>query len=301
MTNLPLRLEGSFEQWWFVAPIDWAAANGHTEVVKELLRMDPSLLHNLTSKRQMRRLERLWNDQGAFSDAAVGRSKIVKDLLREFHVSQKLPNGKGDAPCIYEPKANDLGQLVAHELFKSGYSVWVLYIAAAAGDEGLVNQLIATNPELIKGDGEFGLSDLLYAAARGGNFHIFQQILTLAKRVKASHINGKFGEASPIGGNDDPKNLISSNGIDCVGLSYNNRTIQSKALLAAARAGNIEMVRELLKDSSTHATVLSFQDSNGTTALHAATGRGHLEVLQYYLDMRRIDTQLMHVVWQTVV
>ncbi|KAI5055164.1 hypothetical protein GOP47_0030309 [Adiantum capillus-veneris] len=285
MTNLPLRLEGSFEQWWFVAPIDWAAANGHTEVVKELLRMDPSLLHNLTSKRQMRHLERLWNDQDAFSDAAIGRSKVVKDLLREFLIGQKLPNGKEDDACIHESKADDLGQLIAHGLFKAGYSVWVLYIAAAAGDEGLVNQMITTNPELIKGDGEFGLSDLLYAAARGRNVHIFQKILTLAKRVKASHINGKSGEASPTVADDDDKNLISTNELDYVGLSYNNRTIQSKALLAAARAGNVDMVRELLQDSSTHATVLSFRDSNGTTALHAAAGRGHLEVVKLILEL----------------
>ncbi|KAH7294419.1 hypothetical protein KP509_28G070400 [Ceratopteris richardii] len=279
MTKLPLRLEGS-EQWWFVAPIDWAAANGHTEVVKELLRMDPSLLHNLTSKKRMRRLEKLWDDQDAFSGAAIGRSKVVKDLLQDFHDYHHLPDNFGDNPRRFSQSKH-----FEHRLFQAGYGVWVLYIAAAAGDEGLFNQVIAMNPELINGDGEFSLSDLLYAAARGKNVRIFQQILSLSKRMKANQMNKISGE-DRFGAEDEHfKSLTSTDYIDYVALNYNNRTTQSKALLAAARAGNVEMVRELLKDNSSHSTVLSFRDSNGTTSLHAASGRGHVEVVKLILEL----------------
>ncbi|KAL0297073.1 UNVERIFIED_CONTAM: hypothetical protein Sradi_6759400 [Sesamum radiatum] len=48
-TYFPLRWESTGEQWWFASPIDWAAANGHYDLVKELLHIDSNLLLKLTS------------------------------------------------------------------------------------------------------------------------------------------------------------------------------------------------------------------------------------------------------------
>ncbi|KAI3770764.1 hypothetical protein L6452_01908 [Arctium lappa] len=39
-TYFPLRWESTNDQWWYASPIDWAAANGHYDLVRELLRLD---------------------------------------------------------------------------------------------------------------------------------------------------------------------------------------------------------------------------------------------------------------------
>ncbi|GJM95008.1 hypothetical protein PR202_ga11697 [Eleusine coracana subsp. coracana] len=54
---VPLRWESTGDQWWYATPIDMAAASGHYDVVRELLRLDANLLVKLTSLRRIRRLE----------------------------------------------------------------------------------------------------------------------------------------------------------------------------------------------------------------------------------------------------
>jgi hypothetical protein len=54
---LPLRWESTGDQWWYATPIDWAAASGHYDVVRELLRLNANLLVKLTSLRRIHRLE----------------------------------------------------------------------------------------------------------------------------------------------------------------------------------------------------------------------------------------------------
>ena len=59
---LPLRWESTGDQWWYATPIDWAAAGGHYDLVRELLRLDANPLVKLTSLRRIRRLESVWDD-----------------------------------------------------------------------------------------------------------------------------------------------------------------------------------------------------------------------------------------------
>lgn len=58
----PLRWESTGDQWWYASPIDWAAANGHYDLVRQLLHLDANLLIKLTSLRRIRRLEAVWDD-----------------------------------------------------------------------------------------------------------------------------------------------------------------------------------------------------------------------------------------------
>jgi hypothetical protein len=50
----------------------------------------------------------------------------------------------------------------------------VLYTAASAGDMAFVQELLDRDPLLIFGEGEFGVTDMFYAAARGGSADVFR-------------------------------------------------------------------------------------------------------------------------------
>lgn len=79
----PLRWESTGDQWWYASPIDLAAANGHYDLVRELLHLDTNLLIKLTSLRRIRRLETVWDDEDQFNDVAKNRSKVARKLLLE--------------------------------------------------------------------------------------------------------------------------------------------------------------------------------------------------------------------------
>eukprot|EP00249_Psilotum_nudum_P036857 c8886_g1_i1 orf=553-2688(+) len=241
----PLRWVSSNANWRYVSPLDWAAANGHTEVVKALLLMDVNLLNKLTSKRRIRMLEALWDDRFGFSDAAQGRALVAKELLKECEGELENP------------------------LLEAGYGGWVLYTAAAAGDRNMVSRLLATKPDLAIGDGEYGLSDILYAAARAKDSRIFTEILALASVLKIDTIN------------DNPKPPATiPNGVTCGDILPQ---LFKQAVLAAAKAGTAEIVLELLKNKD-QSLLFSCRDSHGNTVLHAAASRGHVEVVQRVLD-----------------
>ena len=76
-TYFPLRWESTGDQWWYASPIDWAAANGHYDLVRELLRMDSNHLFKLTSLCRIRRLEVVWDDEEQFNDVAKFRSEVA--------------------------------------------------------------------------------------------------------------------------------------------------------------------------------------------------------------------------------
>ena len=77
----PLRWESTGDQWWFASPIDWAVANGHYDLVRELLRFDNNHLIKLTSLPRVRRLETVWDDEEQFHDVARCRSQVAQKLL----------------------------------------------------------------------------------------------------------------------------------------------------------------------------------------------------------------------------
>lgn len=237
-TNFPLRWESTGDHWWFASPIDWAAANGHYELVRELLRLDGNHLIQLTSLRRIRRLETVWDDEEQFHDVANCRSQIARQLLQEC----ESKNGK-------------------NSLVHGGYGGWLLYTAASAGDLDFVRELLERDPLVVFGEGEYGVTDMLYAAARSKNSDVFKMVFDFA-------ISPRF-----LGGNNG-KELEEH--LEKIPSAY-KWEMTNRALHAAARGGNLKILNELLADSS---DVLAYRDIQGATILHAAAGRGQTEVVK---------------------
>ncbi|CBI27551.3 unnamed protein product, partial [Vitis vinifera] len=210
----PLRWESTGDQWWYASPIDWAAANGHYDLVRELLHLDTNLLIKLTSLRRIRRLETVWDDEEQFDDVARCRSQVARKLLRECQTKRGH-----------------------NSLIRAGYGGWLLYTAASAGDVGFVKELLQRDPLLVFGEGEYGVTDIFYAAARSKNSEVFRLLLDFSISPGAVH--------------------------------------------AAARGGNLEILKELLHDCT---DVLVYRDMQGSTILHTASGRGQVEIVKGLLE-----------------
>ncbi|KAG9446632.1 hypothetical protein H6P81_012760 [Aristolochia fimbriata] len=232
----PLRWESTGDQWWYASPIDWAAANGHYDLVRELLHIDTNLLIKLTSLRRIRRLETVWDDD-AQSDAARCRSVVARNLLHD---------------CEKKKRKNSL--------IRAGYGGWLLYTAASAGDLAFVLELLQRDPLLVFGEGEYGVTDIFYAAARGKNCDVFRLLFDYAISPRCSL--GSGGELEE-----------QSQGVP----SVFRWEMMNRALHAAARGGNMEILKELLGECS---DVLAYRDNQGSTILHAASGKGQVEVVK---------------------
>ncbi|XWS30464.1 hypothetical protein CRYUN_Cryun24cG0120000 [Craigia yunnanensis] len=209
-TYFPLRWESTGDQWWYASPIDWAAANGHYDLVQELLRIDGNHLIKLTSLRRIRRLETVWDDEEQFDDVAKCRSQVARKLFMECE-SKKAKNS----------------------LIGAGYGGWLIYTAASAGDLGFVQELLERNPLLVFGEGD--LTKVLTAKDEGFEKHI--------------------GEIP----------------------SVYKWEITNRAVHAAARGGNLKILKELLCD---YTDILAYRDKRGSTVLHAAASRGQVEVVK---------------------
>lgn len=236
--NFPLRWESTGDKWWYASPIDFAAANGHYDLVRELLRIDGNHLIQLTSLRRIRRLEAVWDDEEQFDDVAKFRCQVAHQLFDECHTQTK--DGK-----------------FKNSLMVAGYGGWLLYTAASAGDLGFVQKLLGLNPLLVFGEGEYGLTDILYAAARSKNSEVFKAVYGFA--VSPRFLNGAGEVEEQVGEAPEAYKL----------------EVKNRALHAAARGGNLSVLQELLADC-TH--VLGFRDVNCSTILHSAAGKGQVEV-----------------------
>lgn len=234
-TYFPLRWESTGDQWWYASPIDWAAANGHYDLVRELLRLDGNHLIKLTSLRRIRRLETVWDDEEQFHDVARCRSQVARNLLSECEIKK----GK-------------------NSLIGGGYGGWLLYTAASAGDLGFVRELLERDPLLVFGEGEYGVTDILYAAARSKNCEVFMVVLDFAAAPRFS-----------IGG------AVEEHGGEMIPSGYKVE-IMNRAIHAAARGGNLRLLKDLLGDCSDG--ILAYRDVHGATVLHAAAARGQVEV-----------------------
>ncbi|MBA0666249.1 hypothetical protein Goklo_002686 [Gossypium klotzschianum] len=237
-TYLPLRWESTGDQWWYASPIDWAAANGHYDLVRELLRIDGNHLIKLTSLRRIRRLETVWDDEEQFDDVAKCRSQVARKLFLECE-SKKSKNS----------------------LIRAGYGGWLIYTAASAGDLGFVQQLLQRNPLLVFGEGEYGVTDVLYAAARGKNSEVFRLIYDFA-------VSPRFLAAKGDGFEEHIGEIP----------SVYKWEITNRAVHAAARGGNLKVLKDLLSDCT---DILGYRDKRGSTILHAAAGKGQVEVVKY--------------------
>lgn len=230
---VPLRWESTGDQWWYASPVDLAAASGHYDLVRELLRLDPNNLIRLTSLRRIRRLESVWDDDAgaAPSDAAACRSAVARRLLLD---------------CDARRGRN--------ALVRAGYGGWLLYTAASAADLAFVREILERDPLLVFGEGEYGVTDILYGAARGRCSEVFMVVYDHAAT------SGGGG-----GGDDVPPPPPP-------GFSWEMR---NRAVHAAARGGSWEILKELLGDCS---DILAYRDVHGSTVLHAASGKGQVEV-----------------------
>lgn len=233
-TYFPLRWESTGDQWWYASPIDWAAANGHYDIVRELLHLDTNLLIKLTSLRRIRRLETVWDDEAQFDDVAKCRSQVAQKLLLE---------------CVNQKGHNSL--------IRAGYGGWLLYTAASAGDVGFVKELLERDSLLVFGEGEYGVTDILYAAARSKNSEVFRFLLEYSISLRSSSNGGELEV------NTDQNSSVFK------------WEMMNRAVHAAARGGNLEILNELLGDCL---DVLEFRDDQGCTLLHTASGRGQIEV-----------------------
>lgn len=235
-TYFPLRWESTGDQWWYASPIDWAAANGHYDLVRQLLRIDGNHLIKLTSLRRIRRLETVWDDEEQFHDVAKCRSEVSRKLLLESE-SKKGKNS----------------------LIRAGYGGWLIYTAASAGDLGFVQELLERNPLLVFGEGEYGVTDILYAAARSKNSEVFRILYDFAVSPRFS--TGRGG--------------VLEEHIGEIPAVY-KWEMMNRGVHAAARGGNLKILKDLLADCS---DVLACRDAQGSTILHAAAGRGQVEVI----------------------
>ncbi|CAN4116507.1 unnamed protein product [Withania somnifera] len=252
-TYLPLRWESTGDQWWYASPIDWAAANGHYDLVRELLRLDGNHLIKLTSLRRIRRLESVWDDEEQFDDVARCRSQVARKLLLE---------------CETKKEKNSL--------LRAGYGGWLLYTAASAGDLDFVRELLEKDPLLVFGEGEYGVTDILYAAARSKSCDVFKILFDFA--ISPRFIaRGNRGWEEQIG--EIP--------------SAYKWEMMNRAIHAAARGGNLKILKELLADCSDD--ILAYRDIQGATLLHTAAGKGQVEVVKYLLKssdiINSIDNQ----------
>ncbi|XP_061373018.1 uncharacterized protein LOC133315131 [Gastrolobium bilobum] len=235
-SNFPLRWESTGEQWWYASPIDWAAANGLYDLVVELLHLDTNLLIKLTSLCRIRRLETVWDDETQFEDVAKCRSQVARNLMLECET------GKGH-----------------NTLIRAGYGGWLLYTAASAGDVDFVQELLGRDPFLVFGEGEYGVTDMLYAAARSSNSEVFKLLLHSSLLPRECQSSGEeLDESSRVF----------------------KRDMMNRAIHAAARGGNWEILKQLVGIAS---DILAYRDSQGCTVLHTAAGRGQVEVVRNLL------------------
>lgn len=231
----PLRWESTGDQWWYASPIDWAAANGHYDLVRELVHLDANLLIKLTSLRRIRRLETVWDDEAQFEGVANCRSHVAQKLLLECETK------KGNS------------------LIRAGYGGWLMYTAASAGDVEFVQELLKRDPLLVFGEGEYGVTDIFYAAARSKRSEVFRLLFDFSVSPRCVLSGGELEE--------QPREIP----------SVFRWEMLNRAIHAAARGGNLEILKELLGDSS---DVLVYRDAQRSTVLHAAAGRGQAEVVE---------------------
>lgn len=251
-TYFPLRWESTRDQWWYASPIDWAAANGHYDLVRELLKIDNNHLIKLTSLRRIRRLETVWDDDEKFHDVAKCRSQVARRLFQECESKRGKKNS----------------------LLRGGYGGWLMYTAASAGDLGFIKELLERDPLLVFGEGEFGVTDVLYAAARSKSCEVFKVVFDFAVSPRLS--TGKGGELEEHIG-EIP--------------SLYRWEMMNRAAHAAARGGNLRILKELLSNCS---DVLAYRDALGSTILHAAASKGQVEVVKYLTESFDIGNSTDH-------
>ena len=119
-----------------------------------------------------------------------------------------------------------------HKLvFRSSYGGLVLYTAASVGDLGFVQELLERDPLLVFGEGEYGVTDILYAAVRRKNCEVFSLVFYFVVSPRFSIDKG--GEMEEQIGEI---------------LSVFKWEMINRAVHATTRGGNLEILKELLSE-----------------------------------------------------
>lgn len=209
--------------------------------------MDGNHLIKLTSLRRIRRLEVVWDDEEQFDNVAKNRALVARKLLREGECKR----GK-------------------NSLIGSGYGGWLLYTAASAGDLHFVQELLQKDPLLVFGEGEYGVTDILYAAARSKNCEVFWMIYDFAISPRFGSGNGRELEGH----------------IGDIPFGY-KQEMKNRAVHALARGGNLKILKELIGDCCDE-DVLGYRDVQCATILHTAAARGQVEVRVGMFNPKRV-------------
>ncbi|KAI3764193.1 hypothetical protein L2E82_14196 [Cichorium intybus] len=109
-TYFPLRWESTGDQWWYASPIDWAAANGHYDLVCELLRLDSNHLIKLPSLWRIRRLEVVWDDEEQFDDVAknLGNAAVQRKRQHVVSVAKERREAMFTVKCSPSPTKHEI-------------------------------------------------------------------------------------------------------------------------------------------------------------------------------------------------
>jgi hypothetical protein len=115
------------------------------------------------------------------------RVSIARNLLTECECRNNHPGSRGSGE---------------NTLLPVGYDRWVLYKAASARDMAFVQELLDRDPLLEFGEGEFDVTDMFYAVARGESSNVFRLYCsTTPCRLGARRIAGmgKVGAGLVVG------------------------------------------------------------------------------------------------------
>lgn len=235
----------------------WAAANGHKEVVQELLRRgaDIQLATNRPGHKDHGKTPLQWAVRYNHAD-------VVALLL--------------DAGAIYTPLTDMQFELI--------------HIAAMAGCVEVVKRLLDRNSLLLNEMDKYGQTPLLVAAV-GGRKGVVEELLRrgantqLTKVCPGNKHHGKtpLQRAAETGHADIVVLLLDA------GPSYTPHNDARYHLIhIAAMKGRVEVVKHLLDRDP---LILDTTDAYGQTALLLAAKNGHQDVVQELLR-RGADTQL---------
>ena len=115
--------------------------------------------------------------------------------------------------------------------FRFGYGGWFLYTAASTRDLGFVQELLERDPLLVFREGEYGVTDILYAATKRKNCEVFRLVFYFVVSPRFS--TGKGGEMEEQIG-EIP--------------SVFKWEMINRVVHATSRGGNLEILKDLLSE-----------------------------------------------------